>query len=403
MGKIKKAFQNMPIAVSFMIFMLGFGLIAALLTAATLDYTNQLSANLKWSYLSSGVVPHTKIVKDDGSVVTQYYPEKELIEYFTPIDKLLYTTYQALPFVLIPIFGISSLVGVPLLFYRLKLKKPMELMISGSEKISNNDLDFEIYYDTKDEMGKLCNAFEKMRSSLDKNNRKMWRAMEERKKLNAAFSHDLRTPLTVLRGYTDFLMKYLPEDKVSKDKVLSTITAMDSHILRLESYIASMNSIQRLEEIEVVPQSVSFDHFSSRLKEAASILGKDKKIVFESKSNCSNIKVDINLVTQAFENLISNAVQYAKQRISVLCEAADEMLTIIITDDGIGFSTEALQRATNPFYRDKKEPDKVHVGLGLNICKVICEKHGGQLILNNASNGGAKVTAIFKFINSTEK
>lgn len=402
MGKIKKAFQNMPISFSFMIFMLGFGLIATLLSVKTLEYTGGLALDLQWSYLRSGVVPYTSEIDESGEVI-KTYDTTNVTEYFTPTDKLLYIIYQGLPFVLIPIFAICSLVGVPLLFYKLKLKKPMELMISGAEKISNNDLDFEIEYDTKDEMGKLCNAFEKMRSSLDKNNRIMWRAMEERKKLNAAFSHDLRTPLTVLRGYTDFLIKYLPEDKISKDKVLSTITTMNNHIQRLECHVTSMNSIQRLEEIEVVPYPISFDHFSSQLQETANILGKDQKIVFESKSSCSNINVDINLVTQAFENVLSNAIRYTKQRISISCEAADEMLTIIVADDGVGFSQEALQSATKPFFRDKKEPDKVHVGLGLNICKVICEKHGGQLVINNTSNGGAEVSATFKLIDHAEK
>ncbi|MFT4416679.1 ATP-binding protein [Fredinandcohnia humi] len=402
MGKIKKIFLNMPITISFMICMLGFGFIAVLLSFATLEYSVELAYDLKWSYLRTGDIPYSEEINENGENIKTYHA-KNISDYFTSIDKFLYFMYLAIPYVFIPIFGIGSLIGVPLLFYKLKLKVPMELMITGAEKISINDLGFELNYDTKDEMGKLCNAFEKMRSSLDKNNRNMWRTMEERKKLNAAFSHDLRTPLTVLRGYTDFLIKYLPEDKLSKDKVLSTITTMNSHILRLESYVASMNSIQRLEEIDVVSRSICFEHYSSRLKEVAKILGRGKKIEFESKSSWSNINIDSNLVTQAFENLISNAVQHAKQRISISCKATDCMLTIIVKDDGTGFSKKALQSATNPFYRDKNEPDEVHMGMGLNICKVICEKHGGHLILNNSSNSGAKVTAAFMFISPTEK
>ncbi len=66
----------------------------------------------------------------------------------------------------------------------------------------------------------LCMAFDEMRQTLYENNREMWRSLEERKRLNSAFSHDLRTPLTVLRGYTDFLEKYIPSGKVSEQKLL---------------------------------------------------------------------------------------------------------------------------------------------------------------------------------------
>ena len=61
-----------------------------------------------------------------------------------------------------------------------------------------------------DELGKLCQSFETMRASLEANSRALWDAVEERKRLNAAFSHDLRTPLTVLQGYSDFLLDTLP-------------------------------------------------------------------------------------------------------------------------------------------------------------------------------------------------
>lgn len=77
------------------------------------------------------------------------------------------------------------------------------LLFMASDRIAANDLDFSIAYDRKDEMGLLCKAFEKMRSALANNNREMWRQMDERQKINAAFSHDLRTPLTVIEGHLE--------------------------------------------------------------------------------------------------------------------------------------------------------------------------------------------------------
>ena len=81
------------------------------------------------------------------------------------------------------------------------------LLTTSANRIAENDLDFSIVYDRNDEMGLLCKAFEKMRSALESNNREMWRQMNERQKLNAAFSHDLRTPLSVLKGYVEYLIR----------------------------------------------------------------------------------------------------------------------------------------------------------------------------------------------------
>jgi signal transduction histidine kinase len=91
----------------------------------------------------------------------------------------------------------------------------------ATEKVADNDLSVEIEYDIKDEMGELCNSFEYMRKQLVANNQKMWEMMEEQKRLNAAFAHDLRTPLTVLRGYTDFLSQYVPTGKIDDKKLIS--------------------------------------------------------------------------------------------------------------------------------------------------------------------------------------
>ncbi|MFD2880718.1 HAMP domain-containing protein [Paenibacillus rhizoplanae] len=90
-------------------------------------------------------------------------------------------------------------------FYHNKLKQPIGTLREASQKISGNDLNFRIPQASEDEMGQLCGSFERMRAALEDNNRQMWRSIEDRKQLNAAFfSHDLRTPLTVLRGYADF-------------------------------------------------------------------------------------------------------------------------------------------------------------------------------------------------------
>ncbi|PBH92836.1 two-component sensor histidine kinase, partial [Clostridioides difficile] len=92
----------------------------------------------------------------------------------------------------------------------------------------------------------------------------------------------------------------------------------------------------------------------------------------------------------------SNAFRYARNNVSILIYLEQELLTFVIEDDGIGFSKESLKLALRPFYRDKTLNDSnAHFGMGLYISKILCEKHGGSISIENNSTNSAKITAKF--------
>ena len=94
------------------------------------------------------------------------------------------------------------------MFYSKRFKKPLKILNGSAEKIGRQELDFSVHYDKNDEMGQLCDAFEKMREQLQLNNMEMWNMIDEQKQMRSAFSHDLRTPLSVLKGYVEYLIRY---------------------------------------------------------------------------------------------------------------------------------------------------------------------------------------------------
>ena len=315
---------------------------------------------------------------------------------FNANTKMLHISYWIISYaqyILIPLWILVCVYIPGIIFYKRELKKPITILLDASQKIADNQLDFKIEYHKKDELGTLCNAFEEMRCQLDKNNREMWRSLEERKRLNSAFSHDLRTPLTVLKGYAEFLEKYVPDSKISEEKMLSVLAMMNGQIIRLEHYTQKMNAAQKLEDITPDIREFQAEKLFSMLEETGNLICGDKfKINYFSDEKI--LFIDTELVMQVYENLVSNAVRYAENSVSVDVNIAENVLKITVYDDGKGFSDDALKDAVKPFYRDEKEPDKLHFGLGLYICKMICEKCGGRLTVENHKNGG-KVTAEF--------
>ncbi|MDI6619316.1 MAG: HAMP domain-containing sensor histidine kinase [Clostridiales bacterium] len=391
MGRIKRTIHNLSVKKVFMLYMLLFLLLATLLSSITIRVADRIESNVNYKYLDSSEQYTLQNGRGKVSIVSPSNTD------YTSQDRAIVTACSIVQIWSIPLYFGMCIIASALLFYRNKLKKPIELLSEASGKIAGDDLDFNLSYDSRDEMGRLCASFETMRAALLENNRELWRAIEERKRLNAAFSHDLRTPLTVLRGYTDFLKAYVPQGKISEQKLLSTVSTMSGQIDRLDRYVQTMGEVQRLEDIKASSEPVATASFMEQFQNSARVLIQESGRILDFHNEVSDCKVllDLSIVQRVLENLLSNAAQYAKDIVSVRCRYEHEVLSITVEDDGPGFTAEDLKQAPKPYYRNKESSDGNHFGLGLTICKDLCEKHGGQLKLQNGEKGGACVTASF--------
>ncbi|EJA6379915.1 TPA: sensor histidine kinase [Clostridioides difficile] len=378
--------SNMSLKKAFFVLTLSSLIIASVLTTFAYILLNNLYNSIQDKYLKTPI--NTGIITIVQNNVNQ----------FSDYDKTLLNIINILQLVLPLIFFIGLLLLADIIFYKVKLKTPIEILNKGAMEISNNNLDFCLEYNNNDELGNLCNAFEKMRSELNKNNINMCTMINDRKQLNAAFSHDLRNPLTVLKGYSNYLTKYIPTGKLSDEKILSTTQLMSEHINRIEYYVENMSNAQRLEDLVVSKSMSNINKFIENLDENISIIAKQEGKSFTLKSQINNINLffDENIILRVVENIISNAFRYARNNVSILIYLEQELLTFVIEDDGIGFSKESLKLALRPFYRDKTLNDSnPHFGMGLHISKILCEKHGGSISIENNSTNSAKITAKF--------
>lgn len=313
-----------------------------------------------------------------------------------------YHVLGILKFALPVLFVTAGLLSASLVFYRLKLKKPLANLQSGAERIMKNDLDFTIQATSQDELGELCGAFEKMRLELLKNNQELWWQTEERKRLNAAFSHDLRNPVTVLKGSAKMLKRELSGGVLSSQSAQDSISLIEEYTGRIETYIEAMSSVQRLEELQCSPHNINLDVMSKELSECIRLLTMDYGIKVEEQLEKlqKEVWIDKAIVYNVAENLIMNAVRFAKDKVIVSLITDSEALLLSVQDDGPGFPHTILRKGAEPFLRgDEGSAPGSHFGMGLYVCRLLCEKHGGSLKLQNTSNG-ALATATFKISKS---
>lgn len=294
---------------------------------------------------------------------------------------------QILSCILFPVCGMA-VAGI--LFYRLKCKVPIEILEESVKRIQNQDLDFHIPKVSEDELGQLCAAFETMRDELLQSNQELWRQAEERKRLNAAFSHDLRNPVTVLKG----TVKMLRKQQGACD--LQALERLENYTLRIEQYVEAMSSIQRLEQYPVKKKRIDGVALTADLIQTANLLAPQLSI---SVRDCGigSVILDYGLFMIVAENLIGNAARFAQKDLVTVLEIISTktgmMLILTVCDDGSGFSADLIKNGPKPF--GKKHEDAAHFGMGLYTSQMLCEKHGGELKLENKPDGGATVTASF--------
>lgn len=330
-------------------------------------------------------------------------PAASLVGYYVyvPTTGPAYQAINLSIIVMVPIvFGVCFILASHA-FYKRKLQRPIQAMDEAARRIAEGDLSVSMpapCAGSKSELDRLCASFETMRDALERNNKAMWRMAENRRKVNAAFAHDLRTPLTVLKGRAEMLSTFAPEGLVDAEQLAEASSAMTRQTERLQRYVESMKDLVDMDECSVAPHAgnvgVWFVRAAAEASDLAHAAGKD----FEAKAKGLPrfASFDDIALSRVVENILSNALRYAGSKVSLACEWDEGVLTVRVSDDGPGFADDALAHGCEPFWREaseKRREDSVHFGLGLNICAELCEKHGGGVKLSNAESGGAVVEA----------
>lgn len=390
MGKIKTKSLRTSMAVTFLITIC----VAALLSSVTIFAANQVQHEiLKKRYMTINS-PDFQVDENTGNYILDIDNNNITWQPLSTWDTVAYYgSYAAM--VGLPVFYIAVGIGAAAaVYYRKKLREPITQLQNGVERIQEDNLDFHIEYDGDDELGRLCCSMEKMRRELRQKHKALWESLEQRKLLNASVSHDLRTPITVLKGYLDYLEKNIPQDKLTEDMLLDTVSSMQGAVNRLELYVESVQDIEKIENIEIEKRSENVKLLLNELRSNVLRLAGNKEIIISNDITVDKIQIDKGVFFRILENLLQNALRYAEKQVSINLSHKKDFLILTVKDDGKGFSAADLEKATTVFYSNDKE--KQHFGIGLSVCKILCEKHGGLLYVGNQKEKGACVTAKLK-------
>lgn len=376
------------------------------------------------------------------------------VAYYVSLDEASYLTWIGWTLRLVAGVGVPIVAfgGLAVLlfrrFYRRHIGGPLSVLEAAADRIARQDLGFQIGAVRGRELGRLGAAMEGMRSSLLATQRELWRTAEDRRRLNAAFAHDLRTPVTVLKGTLE-MARMKANRAGSGEDVRKTLDTLSGQADRLESYAQLMSRVTKLEDREVMRSACAPSDVARVLERQAAgyvaTRGNGCKLLFSlgdgmraagagdgyaaapdtggaagagvghaaepdaerAAEPCPEpLSIDMQLVEEVLGNLLGNACDHARSKVTVSVDLlqpergslpaesrGDVRLELVVTDDGRGFTAEALHHGCDPFYSEAKSAE--HFGLGLNIARTLARLHGGAVELGNLEGGGACVTATF--------
>lgn len=296
--------------------------------------------------------------------------------------------------ILLFIIGVITLATVLAIHFGRKLKKKMFSLQEAIEKIQNQNLDFSINPTGIREIDDISISLEQMKRALNNSLKQQWELEQARREQISALAHDLKTPLTIIRGNAELL-----QDTVQDETQREYNDYILKNTMEIEKFTKQLIDLSKMEQKVVSEKAnVEMDAFILQLEHQMKALSLEKslEVIVEKNNLPASIFMDKELFYRAMLNLIVNAVEHTPNRGKIILFVKGEMnfVHFTVVDSGAGFSAKDLKEATKQFYRgDPSRNSANHHGMGLYIAQSIITKHGGTLTLENDSmSGGGKVT-----------
>lgn len=352
----------------------------------------------KGSAYSNANLSFMEIQRSDGYVLVAY----KLKPYYksTWMQKNL-PQINTLLLILLIIFCFISIITITLIWAK-KISKELNPLLKASEEIRKQNLDFQIKNSNIQEFNAILESLEKIKLGLSESLRTNWREEEKKRNQISALSHDIKTPLSIIKGNSELL----GETNLTEEQQ-TYLNYIRKNTNRISKYIETLmlvNKSNQANELNLL--EIKTEKFVENIEKLAKEFTSTYKLnLLEDISYDDDfLIVDLKNFERAFLNILSNAEEQSPKNstIELLISSKGEKLQISILDQGHGFTGEDLLYATDQFYQgDKSRHSKENYGIGLFVAEQIINMHGGSLVLENRTDTiGAKVTILLPVKNT---
>ena len=310
-----------------------------------------------------------------------------------PVFGLRHAFYEALE-----VFGACLVLALVLAlaaawFLSMKFTKPLNTMKDTAEKLAAGDYTARCYIQQNDEIGELAATLDSMAGRLEEADRETKKTEKIRKEFIANISHELRTPVTVVRGSLEALRDKVVTEPVDVERYYDT---MYDETLFLQRLINDLLDLSRLQNVDfpIEKEPLNFCEVVQGAVRSARHLAREKNITIHCETDTPIYKMtgDFGRLNQMLMIFLDNAVKFSPENSSVEVKLANRRLTI--ADHGPGIKSEDLLHVFDRFYKTRGENNKTGSGLGLAIAREIAERH--VIALSMQSEYGKGATAVME-------
>lgn len=263
--------------------------------------------------------------------------------------------------------------------------RPFGRLTDFAERVAQGDLETPLEYERTNFFGKFTWAFDSMRKEILRARTCEREAIENNKTVIASLSHDIKTPISTVRAYAEAMEMGMSRAE-DREKYVSVIIRKCDEVAQLTEDMLA-HSLSDLDKLRMYPEVFELNGF---LEDLLADLNTQNDIIFEKPSYTIYMNADRNRLSQAVENLITNARKYAGTNIDVHINRDENNAYITFHDSGEGVPDEDMPFIFGKFYRGKNTNGEKGSGLGLFIVKYIVCQSGGDVKVRN--NNGFEVT-----------
>ena len=272
------------------------------------------------------------------------------------------------------------------------ISEPLDTLTAGVARIRDGNLDTPIAYQEADEFKAACDAVDEMAARLKASLEQQQAERQKKQELIAGMSHDLKSPLTSIRAYTEALLEGVAKDEAAKQRYLQTIHSkeadMEAMVNRLFEF-AKMDASTCPLHLKPVPLKPFLAELTTEWET------RELEVQLEIPEEL-NVTADRELLRRITENLLGNSKKYGGREtvhIRISANVSNNMVEIWFSDDGVGVPNQQLSKLFDVFYRGDaaRTAPGSGSGLGLAVVKKAVEEMSGSVRAENAESGGLRI------------